>query len=142
MSHLTISQLAKRARVHVETIRYYERLGLLPPPSRRASGYRQYSQDDVAYLRFIRRAKTLEFSLKEIAKLFALRMEPTVSCSDVRAQAERKLAEVDAKICVLESMQGALQRLVTACTGQGPTSTCRIFAALTTSEQEEGGQQP
>ena len=106
--HLTIGQLAKRARVHVETIRYYERHGLLPEPSRRASGYRQYSPVDVAYLRFIRRAKTLGFSLKEIKVLLGWRVEPTVGCRDVRAQAERKLSEVDAKIRVLEEMKVAL----------------------------------
>lgn len=71
VSCLTIGQLAKRTRVNVETIRYDERRGPLPQPPRRASGYRQYSQDDVVSLRFIRRAKTLEFSLKEIAELLA-----------------------------------------------------------------------
>jgi MerR family transcriptional regulator, copper efflux regulator len=71
VSHLTIGQLAKRARVNVETIRYDERCGPLPQPPRRASGCRQYSQDGVVSLRFIRRAKTLGFSLKEIAELLA-----------------------------------------------------------------------
>jgi MerR family mercuric resistance operon transcriptional regulator len=106
-----------------------------------ASGYRQYSPDDVAYLRFIQRAKTLGFSLKEIAELLGLRVHPTVSCRDVRAQAERKLSEVDAKIRVLEEMKVALQQLVAACSGQGPTSTCPILEALTTPESEEGGTQ-
>jgi MerR family copper efflux transcriptional regulator len=82
MTHLTISQLAKQAGVNVETVRYYERRGLLPQPPRRASGYRQYSQDDVAYLQFIRRAQTLGFSLKEIAELLALRVDP-VRCTTI-----------------------------------------------------------
>jgi MerR family copper efflux transcriptional regulator len=128
--------------VHVETIRYYERHGLLPEPSRRASGYRQYSPVDVAYLRFIRRAKTLGFSLKEIKVLLGWRVEPTVGCRDVRAQAERKLSEVDAKIRVLEEMKLALQQMVAACSGQGPTSTRPILESLTTPESEEGGGQP
>jgi MerR family copper efflux transcriptional regulator len=108
VSHLTISQLAKRARVNVETIRYYERRGLLPAPSRRASGYRQYSQDNVAYLRFIRRAKTLGFSLKEIAELLASRVDPKTTYEDIRGQAQHKLAEVKARIHNLERIQGAL----------------------------------
>jgi MerR, DNA binding len=80
-----------------------------PGAPRLASGYRQYSPDNVAYLRFIRRAMTLGFSLKGIAELFGLCVNPTVSCQDVRAQAERKLSEVDAKICVLKEMKVALQ---------------------------------
>jgi DNA-binding transcriptional MerR regulator len=86
MTHLTISQLAKQAQVTVETVRYYERRGLLPEPPRRTSGYRQYSQDDLAYLQFIRRAQTLGFSLNEIAELLALRVDPATSCHDVREQ--------------------------------------------------------
>jgi Hg(II)-responsive transcriptional regulator len=136
VSHLTIGQLAKRARVNVETIRYYERHGLLPAPSRRASGYRQYSQDDVAYLRFIRRAKTLGFSLKEIAELLALRVDPRTTCEDIRQQAQHKLAEIEAKIHTLACIHGALQQLLVACSGQGPTSACPILEAL--SLQEEG----
>jgi Hg(II)-responsive transcriptional regulator len=139
MNHLTISQLAKQAQVNVETVRYYERRGLLPQPPRRASGYRQYSPDDLAYLQFIRRAQTLGFSLKEIAELLALRVDPTMNCYDVRERAERKLADVDAKIRALEGMQVALQQLVAACSGQGPTSACPILEALETQEDSEGG---
>jgi MerR family transcriptional regulator, copper efflux regulator len=130
MSNLTISQLAKQARVNVETIRYYERRGLLSAPARRASGYRQYSQQDVACLRFIRHAKTLGFSLNEIADLLVLRVDPDITCQDVRKRAERKLTEVDAKIRLLEGMTVALQRLIAACSGQGPTSACPILEAL------------
>jgi Hg(II)-responsive transcriptional regulator len=142
MNRLTISQLAKRAQVNVETVRYYERRGLLPEPPRRASGYRQYSPDDLAYLKFIRRAQTLGFSLKEIAELLALRMDPTMSCTDVRERAERTLADVDAKIRVLEGIKVALQRLVATCSGQGPTSACPILDALDTQEYDAGGKQP
>ena len=134
MSDLTIGQLAKHAQVHVETIRYYERRGLLPAPARRASGYRRYSQQDVACLRFIRRAKTLGFSLNEIAELLALRVDPETTCEDVRRRAERKLAEINAKIRVLERMAEAMQRLIAACRGQGPTSACPILEALDSTE--------
>jgi DNA-binding transcriptional MerR regulator len=84
MNNLTISQLAKHAGVNVETVRYYERRGLLPAPQRSASCYRHYSQDDVAYLRFIRRAQTLGFSLKEIVELLALRVASETTCEDIR----------------------------------------------------------
>ena len=130
MSDLTIGQLAKQAQVHVETIRYYERRGLLSAPARYASGYRQYSQQHMASLRFIQHAKTLGFSLNEIADLLALRVDPDSTCEDVRKRAERKLAEVDAKIRVLEGMTGALQRLIAACSGQSPSSACPILEAL------------
>lgn len=130
MNHLTISQLAKQAGVNVETVRYYERRGLLPAPRRGASGYRYYSQDDIAYLRFIRRAQTLGFSLKEIAELLALRVDPETTCEDVRKQAERKMVDVEAKIHTLERIKGALQQLIAACSGQGPTSACPILEAL------------
>jgi Hg(II)-responsive transcriptional regulator len=137
----TISELAKRAQVNVETVRYYERCGLLPEPPRGASGYRQYSPDDLAYLQFIRRAQTLGFSLKEIAELLALRVDPTMSCHDVRERAERKLADVEVKIRALEGMKVALQGLVATCSGQGPTSACLILKALDTHEHEQGGPQ-
>jgi MerR family copper efflux transcriptional regulator len=142
VTYFTISQLAKHAQVTVETVRYYERRGLLPEPPRRASGYRQYSQDDLACLQFIRRAQTLGFSLKEIAELLALRVDPTMSCHDVRERAAHKLADVDAKIRALENMRGALERLIAACSGQGPVSACPILDALTTPELREGETPP
>jgi MerR family transcriptional regulator, copper efflux regulator len=142
MTHLTISQLAKQAQVTVETVRYYERRGLLPEPPRRTSGYRQYSQDDLAYLQFIRRAQTLGFSLNEIAELLALRVDPATSCHDVRERGVHKLADVDAKIRALEEIRVALQRLIAACSGQGPISACPIFDALTTPEPWEGETPP
>jgi MerR family copper efflux transcriptional regulator len=138
MKELTISQLAQQAQVNVETVRYYERRGLLPAPPRRESGYRQYSAQDVAYLRFIRRAKTLGFSLTEIADLLALRVDPETTCADVRAQAEHKLADVDAKIRDLKRIKGALTQLVADCSGQGPMSACPILEALETQELQEG----
>jgi Hg(II)-responsive transcriptional regulator len=137
VTHFTISQLAKHAQVNVETVRYYERRGLLPQPPRRTSGYRQYSQDDLAYLQFIRRAQTLGFSLKEIAELLALRVDPTMSCHDIRERAARKLADVDAKIRALKHIREALQQLIAVCSGGGPISACPILDALTASEPLE-----
>ncbi len=139
MHDLTIGQLAKQAQVGVETIRYYERRGLLPTPVRRESGYWQYTLQDVAYLQFIRRAKLLGFSLTEIADLLALRIDPQTTCEDVRKRAERKMADVEAKIQALERIKGALQQLVTLCSGQGPTSECPILEAL---HAPKGGEKP
>jgi MerR family mercuric resistance operon transcriptional regulator len=83
MEILTIGQLAKQAGVNIETIRYYERQGLLPEPPRRASGYRQYSAEFVKRIQFIKRAQTLGFSLKEIAELLDLRIESDTACDQV-----------------------------------------------------------
>jgi MerR family copper efflux transcriptional regulator len=138
MTHFTISQLAKQAGVNVETVRYYQRRGLLPQPPRRASGYRQYSQEDLAYLQFIRRAQTLGFSLKEIAELLALRVDPAMGCHDVRERATHKLADVAAKIRALARISEALERLIAACSGEGPISACPILDALTTPASGEG----
>src|SRR5216684_3342370 len=136
MPALTIGQLAKKAQVNVETVRYYERRGLIPEPPRRWSVYRQYSQDDLTRLQFIKRAQELGFSLKEIAELLALRVDPATSCSDVKKRAEVKIADIEAKIQALERMKKALRKLVAACSGRGPTSACPILEALETTEEE------
>ncbi|MBI1745912.1 MAG: heavy metal-responsive transcriptional regulator [Acidobacteria bacterium] len=130
MKVLTIGQLAKKAQVNIETIRYYERRGLIPEPPRRDSGYRQYSAEHVAYIQFIQRAKTLGFSLKEISELLSLRVNPRTTCGDVKQRAEAKIADMEEKIQILESFKAALQRLVTACRGRGPTSECPILEAM------------
>src|SRR5262245_11414989 len=98
MKPLTIGEVARRAGVGVETVRFYEREGRLDEPARRASGYRQYGEDAVARLRFIRRAKELGFSLKEIAELLALRADPATTRADVRRRAETKVADIEAKV--------------------------------------------
>jgi len=126
MTSLSTGQLAKAADVGVETIRFYEREGLLPEPPRRASGYRQYPSAAVARIRFIRRAKELGFTLKEIAELLDLRVDPDKSCADVRALARTKLADVEQKLSDLTRIQAALQELVNGeladcCAGAGPT---------------------
>src|SRR5207244_7019414 len=91
---LTIGQVARRAGGGVETVRFYEREGLLERPARRGSGYREYGEDVVARLRFVRRAKELGFTLKEVAELLALRADPDTTCAEVRGQARAKLADV------------------------------------------------
>ncbi len=130
MQSLTIGQLAKSAQVNVETVRYYEREGLLPKPMRRASGYRQYTSETVTRLQFIKRSKELGFSLKEISELLALRVDPHTRCADVKQRTEAKIADIKHRIVDLRRMQRALVNLTEACSGQGPTSECPILDDL------------
>jgi len=133
---LTIGEVAKAAEVGVETIRFYEREGLIAEPPRRPSGYRQYPTDTVRRLRFIRRAKELGFTLKEIGELLDLRVDPQRNCGDVRMLAKAKMADIEAKMLDLARTQAALTELVRTCRGKGPTSACPILDAL--DEQESG----
>lgn len=130
MKDLTIGQLAKKTKVNVETVRYYERRGLISEPPRRESGYRQYSQDAVSRIQFIKHAKELGFSLKEISELLSLRVDPDTDCGDVRKRAEAKIQEIEEKILALQRMKEALTKLAASCRGQGPTSECPILDAL------------
>ncbi len=127
---MTIGQVARQAGVGVETIRFYERAGLIEEPPRRDSGYRQYSADVVKRLLFIKRAKELGFSLKEIQELLTLRVDPETTCTDVKRQAEAKIADIEHKIADLMRMKEALVRVADACPGDGPLSACPILDAL------------
>jgi len=122
--------LARKARGNVETIRYYERRGLIPDPPRRESGYRQYPRDTVARIRFIKRAQELGFSLKEIQELLTLRVDPNTTCGDVRKHAEMKIIDITEKIESLRTMKHALTKLKDPCRGKGPTSECPILEML------------
>jgi len=130
MSCLTIGQLARQAHVNVETIRYYERRGLIAEPARNEAGYRQYSADFVARIRFIKRAQSLGFSLREIGELLALRVESRAACEQVQQRAEAKIASIEAKIHALQNMQQTLVRLVAACENNELTGDCPILDAL------------
>jgi MerR family copper efflux transcriptional regulator len=130
MKTFTVGQVARRSGVGIETVRFYERQGLLDEPERRESGYRQYGDDDVAVLRFIRRAKRLGFTLKEIKALLALRLNGSATRSDVRAQATAKIADIGAKIRDLQRMREALSVLTAACHGDGQATGCPILEAL------------
>jgi MerR family mercuric resistance operon transcriptional regulator len=130
MEGLTTARLAHEGGVNVETIRYYERHGLLPKPPRTHSGYRVFSDEAVTRLRFIKHAQDLGFSLKEIKELLALRVKPGSSCSDVRQRAEAKITDVDQKIQHLQAIKGALVELTSACSGRGPATRCTILQAL------------
>lgn len=128
---LTRGELAKRGGVNAETIRYYERRGLLPKPPRSASGYRVFSADDARRVRFIKRAQELGFSLKEIEELLALRVSPTGTQGDVLKLAEAKIADIEEKMKSLRSMKRVLQSLTTACCGGSRVaSECPILGSF------------
>jgi MerR family copper efflux transcriptional regulator len=128
--HITIGGVARRAGVGIDTIRYYEREGLLPEPTRRPSGYRSYGEGTIARLRFIRRAKTLGFTLEEIRDLLALSADRTRGVKAVKQRAQRRLADVEARIAELERVRAGLAELVEACPGHGEPEQCPILRAL------------
>jgi MerR family transcriptional regulator, copper efflux regulator len=130
MKPLTIGQVAHQAGIGVETVRFYERNGLLKEPDRKASGYRQYGEDVVPRLRFIRRAKELGFTLKEIADLLALRHDPAATRSDVRRKVQSKIADVEARVRDLQRIKEVLRTLVDTCHGPGPADDCPILRAI------------
>lgn len=127
---LTSGQLAKKCDVGVETLRFYEREGLLPKPARTGSNYRQYPAEAVERVKFIRRAQLLGFQLKDIKELLTLRDDPDAGSGDVREKALAKLADIDQRIKDLEAMQAELTRLVAACSGTGPATDCPILTAI------------
>lgn len=138
---LTIGRVAKQADVPIETIRYYERRGLLPDPPRTESGYRQYDTESVTRLRFIKEAQELGFSLEDIQGLLALRVDKETSCGEVRARAERKAADIEAKIRILQAMHDALQEMIAACAQGGPSGECPLLETLERHAQERIGTQ-
>jgi MerR family copper efflux transcriptional regulator len=127
---LTIGRLATEAGVNLETVRYYERRGLLPKPPRSASGYRLFPAEAARRLRFIRRAQELGFSLSEIRELLSLRVSRTSTKAEVKTRAEAKLADIEARIKSLESMKKTLRKLTKVCIGCGPIAECPILESL------------
>ena len=130
MSALTIGQVARRAGVGIETIRFYERAGLIADPPRRASGYRAYPPEVVARIDFIRRAKELGFTLKEVGELLELKVHPRRSCATVKKNAEAKIADIDQKVSLLRKMRRSLLALTKACDARTPTDECPILESL------------
>jgi Cu(I)-responsive transcriptional regulator len=124
-----ITQTAREAGVNVQTLRYYERRGLLPKPTRGGSGYREYTDDAVRLVRFIKRAQELGFSLGEVEALVRLRGVRRGERHRVRAIAERKIADIERKIAQLQSMRAALQLLLDSC-HSGGAAECPIIEAL------------
>ena len=129
MKPLSIGNVARLAGVGIETIRFYEREGLIAEPPRKESGYRQYPEATVSRIRFIKRAKTLGFSLQEIKDLLFLRIDPGTTCDYVLRRAETKLRDIEEKIQTLQRMKKALSALAATCPGQGPVSDCPMLEA-------------
>jgi MerR family mercuric resistance operon transcriptional regulator len=127
-SNLTIGAVAKAAEVNVETIRYYQRLGLIEEPAKPLGGVRRYASDAVERVRFIKRAQQLGFSLAEIRRLLAL--EQAQSCRSARSLAEEKLGLVKARIADLDRMRGVLEELIARCEIRRGKVACPIIATL------------
>ncbi len=125
---LSIGAVAASAGVNVETIRFYQRKGLLPEPARSYGQIRRYGKPDVARVKFVKSAQRLGFSLDEIAGL--LRLEDGTHCDEARVKAEQKLDDVRAKLRDLRRMESALRRLVADCCASQGTITCPLIAAL------------
>lgn len=130
MPAFRIGQVAKHAGVTVETIRFYESQALIPEPPRSESGYRQYTSETIQRVRFIQRAKELGFSLKDIHALLTLRNKPNTTCAGVKAQALKKITEVDEKMLDLTRIRRALTDLVDQCDAEADLSECPILDAL------------
>ena len=130
MTTFTIGKIAKAAGLGGETVRFYERLGLIAEPGRSGSGYRQYRPETVRRLQFIVRAKALGFTLQEIGKLLDLRATPGAGCADVQARAEAKITDIEERIAQLNAMKRVLGELVAQCRSEGPLSECPILDAL------------
>jgi Hg(II)-responsive transcriptional regulator len=124
-----ISEAAEQAGVNVQTLRYYERRGLLPKPPRRGSGYREFPDDAVQVVRFIKRAQDLGFSLDEVEELLRLRRQSGRNRERIRAVAEQRIRQIDQKLDELDRMKGALEKLVHSCHA-GTTLECPIIEAL------------
>ena len=130
MQPLTIGKAACEAGVNIETVRFYERRGLIEQPLK-GGGYRVYSSELVARIRFIKEAQQIGFSLSEVRELLTLRADPTADCSDVQRQAVAKLEEVQRKVKKLREIGRALETLIAACPGRGGLQACSILDALT-----------
>jgi MerR family copper efflux transcriptional regulator len=124
---MRIGHLAGQAGVAVDTVRYYERQGLLPPPARRPSVYRDYGNDELQQLRFVRRCKALGFTLEETRELLRLNADPETDRAEVRALTERRLADVDAKLRELQALRASLAELADSCSGHGALDGCPII---------------
>ena len=127
---MTIGEVARRVGIGVETIRFYERKGLILEPARRSSGYRQYEIGAVKRLRFIRRAKDLGFTLSEIKGLLDLRAGPDTHCEDIRLELEAKLEDIESRIADLRHMKRAIKEFSQTCESSDPRGECPILVAL------------
>ncbi len=127
---MTIGEVARRAEVNPQTLRYYERRGILPKPARSRSGYRTYTQDAVARVRFIKAAQGLGFSLSEIEELLRLAHDGPGRCAAARALADEKIAGLDVRIAMLVALKHSLERLVATCGRPHARRECPLLQAI------------
>lgn len=132
---MKIGELARRCDVNIDTIRYYERQGLLPAPKRLASGYRRYEASDLDRLRFVRRAKGLGFALDEIKDLLTLSDHRDDDMGELKSLAKAKLVDIDSRMTELSKIRDGLTTLIDACPGHGALATCPILNALASNEK-------
>ncbi len=137
MKALKRGNLAKMAAVNIETIRYYEKQGILPEPDRSPSGYRQYNEETVNRIRFVKRAQKLGFSLSEIKQLLKLSGGEITDCDEVKDIALKKLEAIREKIINLQKLDSILSNLATQCDRQQSIKSCPIIEALMTEEVEK-----
>ena len=130
MNGLTIGKVAKSAGLGIETVRFYEREGLITPLARTESNYRLYADDGIVRLRFIKRAKALGFTLREIKELLFLRVDPDATKGDVKEQIEEKINDIKQRVKDLKKIQKTLETLDSCCDGHGSANECPILAAL------------
>jgi Hg(II)-responsive transcriptional regulator len=130
METYKIGEVAKMAQVNIETVRYYERQGLIPPPPRKESGYRQFPKGSVDRVKFIKRAQGLGFSLKEIAGLLILKLECATTCGDIKKLADLKITEIERKIESLNKIKAELAGLAETCCENGRVHECPILIAI------------
>ena len=134
-TEMRIGELSARSGIPIETIRYYERIGLLPPPNRTASGYRQYDETALKQLRFIKRAQELGFTLREIKDLLTLKYQQNtaITCQTIQNRALEKLQDIEAKIADLVRMRTIILKLIEHCPSDSPVDECPILEALSQS---------
>lgn len=133
---MRIGEVAAAARVNVQTLRYYERVGLLPEPARRSSGYRDYDTGTVRRVRFIKRAQELGFTLAEVTDLLALREQSETACEQVEVRASAALERIVEKVRDLERMRSALSEYVSSCRRGRPVAECPLLKTLDRSLEE------
>ncbi len=134
---MSIGEVAREAGIGIETIRFYERKGLIKEPPRKISGYRQYPTAVVNHLLFIKTAKELGFSLKEISELLSLKLKPTGECKVIKMKAQEKIEEIEGKIRTLQKMKSILGKLTKACPGEGSTNECPILDAISIGQKSK-----
>lgn len=130
MEVLKRGELAEAAQVNIETLRYYERRGLIPAPARSPANYRRYPHHTIDRVRFVKHAQDLGFSLDEIKELLSLRASRGAKSGDVKRRAVKKIDEIESRIDALKGIRVALQHLVSQCSGEGPVEDCTILHAI------------